>query len=139
MTQNDHKKYLKFTAFVIASFGPAFFLGSMLPTSEPARWTLDFLSWPLDGNHTYDSPSTRFLSALTGGFLMGWGATVWFLQKWVYDLAPEPVRKAVLAGLGAWFLFDSAGSTLSGNASNVLFNVVVLVLAVGPLWKPAKG
>ena len=137
MTQKNHKNYLKGTAIVVGSFGPVFFLGTMLPTSEPARWTLDFLSWPIDGIQTYEAPTTRFLSALTGGFLMGWGVMIWCLQKWVYDLAPEPVRKAVLSGIVSWFLVDSAGSIASGNASNAVFNLVVLLVAVGPLWKPA--
>lgn len=139
MTQKSHKNYLKITAVVVGSFGPVFFLGTMLPTSEPARWTLDFLSWPIDGIQTYEAPTTRFLSALTGGFLTGWGVMVWCLQKWVYDLAPEPVRKAVLTGLVSWFLVDSTGSIASGNASNAVFNVVVLLIAIGPLWKPASA
>jgi hypothetical protein len=138
MTKQFHKSYLIFTAFVIGSFGPIFFLGTMLPTSEPARWTLDLLSFPLDNVQNYDAPTTRFLSALTGGFLLGWGMTVWCLQKWVYDLAPEPVRKTVLVGLLSWFVLDSMGSAASGNASNVIFNAVVLLLGVGPLWIPAK-
>jgi len=139
MTQKSHKNYLKITAIVVGSFGPVFFLGTMLPTSEPARWTLDFLSWPIDGIQTYEAPTTRFLSALTGGFLTGWGVMVWCLQKWVYDLAPEPVRKAVLTGIVSWFLVDSTGSIASGNASNAVFNVVVLLIAIGPLWKPASA
>lgn len=139
MTQKSHKNYLKITAVVVGSFGPVFFLGTMLPTSEPARWTLDFLSWPIDGIQTYEAPTTRFLSALTGGFLTGWGVMVWCLQKWVYDLAPEPVRKAVLTGIVSWFLVDSTGSIASGNASNAVFNVVVLLIAIGPLWKPASA
>ncbi|MFN7118736.1 MAG: hypothetical protein ACK4TA_18195 [Saprospiraceae bacterium] len=138
MSTKSHKAYLKVTALVIGSFAPVFFLGTMLPTSEPARWTLDLLSWPIDGVQTYDAPTTRFLSALTGGFLLGWGVCVWCLQEWVYDLAPEGVRKSVLAGLLAWFVLDSAGSTASGNVSNVFFNIIVLLIAVGPLWRPAK-
>ncbi len=138
-TTEFHRNYLKFTAVVVGSFGPVFFLGTMLATSEAARWSLDLLSWPLDGLQTYDSPTTRFLSALTGGFLFGWGVCIWCLQKWVYPLAPEGVRKAVLSGLLAWCFFDSAGSIASGNALNVLFNLVVLLVAVGPLWKPAQN
>lgn len=138
MTQKFHKNYLKFTALVIGSFGPVFFLGSMVPTSGAASWTLDFLSWPVDHQQGIDTPSTHFLSALTGGFLTGWGVCVWCLQHWVYDHAPNPVRKAVLAGLLAWFVTDSSGSALSGNPSNVLFNVLVLLLGVGPLWVAAK-
>jgi hypothetical protein len=100
-----HKFWLKITAIVVGSFGPVFFLGTMLPTSEPARWTLDLLSWPLDGLQTYASPDTRFLSALTGGFLLGWGVLIWCLSAWVYDVAPEPVRRSVLIGLIAWLKF----------------------------------
>ncbi len=138
MTVAKHKAWLKVTAIVIGSFGPIFFLGTMLPTSEPARWTLDFLSWPLDGLQDYQAPTTRFLSALKGGFLFGWGVCVWLLQRWVYDLAPDQVRRAVLYGVCSWFVLDSAGSAASGNFPNVFFNILVLLIAVGPLWKKAK-
>lgn len=139
MTQAQHKFWLKITAIVVGSFGPVFFLGTMLATAEPARWTLDLLSWPLDGAPTYDPYGTRFLSALTGGFLLGWGVTIWCLQAWVHDAAPEGVRRSVVVGLLAWFVLDSAGSIASGTASNALFNVIILVVAIGPLWRPARG
>lgn len=138
MTNQFHKSYLTFTAIVVGSFGPVFFLGTMFASSEPARWTLDFLSWPIDGVQNYEAATTRFLSALTGGFLLGWGVCIWCLKKWVYDLAPEGVRKSVLISLISWFILDSAGSIASGNASNAFFNVIVLLIGVGPLWKPAK-
>jgi len=138
MSRSLHKLWLKVAAVVVGIGGPIFFLGSMPETMEPARLTLDLLSWPVDGATTYASPDTRFLSALTGGFLLGWGVTLWCLSAWVYDLAPEPVRKAVLTGICSWFVLDSAGSIASGNESNALFNVAVLLIAVGPLWFPAR-
>lgn len=138
MTHKFHKFWLKITAVVIGSFGPVFFLGTMASTLEPARLTLDLLSWPLDGATTYAAPDTRFLSALTGGFLFGWGVMVWCLSSWVYDKAPESVRKTVLTGLLSWFVLDSLGSIASGNTSNAIFNLFVLLLAVGPLWRPAR-
>lgn len=133
-----HKLYLRITAFLIGVFGPVFSLGAIPATIEPARFTLDLLSWPIDGLTTYQSPDTRFLSALTGGFLFGWGIMVWCLQQWVYDIAPEQVRKSVVTGVVAWFCLDSLGSFFSGNASNVVFNVIVLLTVVGPLWRPAQ-
>lgn len=138
MSRQFHKFWLKITALIVGSFGPVFFLGTMAPTREPARLTLDLLSWPIDGATTYASPDTRFLSALTGGFLLGWGVMIWCLSAWVYDVAPEAVRRSVLVGVIAWFVLDSAGSIASGNASNAMFNVAVLFLAVGPLWRPAR-
>ena len=138
MNKQMHKRWLKFTALVIGAFGPIFFLGTMPQTSEPARLTLDLLGWPIDGATTFSHPDTRFLSALTGGFLTGWGVMVWCLSAWVYDLAPRGVRRSVLAGLCGWFILDSSGSIASGNASNALINILVLALAAGPLWVPAS-
>jgi hypothetical protein len=137
-TQEFHKQYLKITAIVIGFFGPIFFLGTILLTSEPARWTLDFLSWPIDGLQTFNDPTTRFLSALNGGFLFGWGVMVWCLSSWVYDKAPNAVRKSIIVGLLSWFVLDSAGSIASGNGSNAIFNAIVLLIGAGPLWWPAK-
>ncbi|TAE11272.1 MAG: hypothetical protein EAZ95_13825 [Bacteroidetes bacterium] len=134
MSQKFHKFWLKITAFVVGSFGPVFFLGTMLATSEPARLTLDLLSLPIDGVQNYEASTTRFLSALTGGFLFGWGVMIACLSVWVYDKAPEAVRRTVLVGVLSWFFLDSAGSIASGNSSNAFFNVLVLLLAVGPLW-----
>lgn len=133
-----HKFYLKITAIVVGSFGPIFFLGTMLATAEPARWSLDLLSWPVDGLQDYTAPTTRFLSALTGGFLLGWGVMIWCLSIWVYDHASEFVRRSVLIGILSWFFLDSLGSITSGNPSNIIFNILVLLIAVGPLWTPAK-
>ncbi|MCW7474596.1 hypothetical protein CH354_06905 [Leptospira levettii] len=138
MTLEFQKFYLKVTAVVIALFAPVFFLGTMPETSELARLTLDLLSWPIDGKTTYSSPDTRFLSALTGGFLLGWGVNVWMLTHFVFDKAPNEVRISVLIGLMSWFFLDSAGSIASGNISNAIFNVLVLLVAVGPLWVSAK-
>lgn len=138
MSKRFHKFYLKVTAFVIGSFGPIFFLGTMQDTLEPARLTLDLLSWPLDGLTTYESQDTRFLSALTGGFLFGWGIMILFLSIFAYDKAPDEIRKSVLFGILAWFFLDSAGSIASGNSSNAFINVFVLFLAVGPLWLPHR-
>jgi hypothetical protein len=138
MSRRFHKFWLKVTAVIIGSFGPVFFLGTMTPTLAPARLTIDLLGWRLDHPSAYDTQDTRFLSALTGGFLLGWGVTIWCLSLWAYDAAPEGVRRSVLVGLLAWFCLDSAGSIASGAPSNAAFNVLVLLAAVGPLWRPAR-
>jgi hypothetical protein len=138
MTQKFHKFWLKITAIVVGSFGPVFFLGTMISTTEPARWTLDLLSFPIDGVQNYEATTTKFLSALTGGFLLGWGVMIWCLSTWVYDKAPEPIRKTVLVSLLFWFVLDSSGSIASGNSSNAFFNVIILLVAVGPMWRPAN-
>ena len=132
-----HQLWFKVAAVVVGSFGPRFFLGAAGVTG-PAGLTLDLLSWPIDGNMSYESPTVRFLSALTGGFLLGWGVTIWLIGKYIHPVAPEAAPKTVVYGLVSWFLLDSAGSVASGNPSNVFFNILVLLVAVGPLWKRGR-
>ncbi|MEL6666950.1 MAG: hypothetical protein AAFQ24_12510 [Pseudomonadota bacterium] len=137
-THQFHKTYLKISAIFVMLFGPIFFLGTFPETVEPIRFSMDLSMWPLDSSQSYEHPETVFLGALAGGFLFGWGVLIWRLSGEVYDAAPEAVRKAVVTGFLAWFVLDSAGSITSGNASNALFNVIILALFVGPLWRSAK-
>ena len=139
MTPQQHKSWLRVTAVIVGSFGPVFALGSVAATAEPARFTMDLLAWPPDGATTWTHPDTRFLSALAGGFLLGWGVLIWQLATHVYDTCPEGVRRAVLSSLLIWFVVDTAGSVASGNASNAFFNTLVLLVAAGPLWRPADA
>lgn len=133
-----HKTYLKISAVLVMLFGPVFFLGTMDATVEPIRFSADVLAWPIDGAQTYDHPDTRFVGALAGGFLFGWGLLIWMLSGKPYDAAPDAIRRAVVTGFLAWFVLDSAGSITSGHASNALFNILVLIAFIGPLWRPAK-
>ena len=134
-----HKHWLLVTALVIGSFGPVFTLATRAASAGPAEWTLELLNGPGGDVESFTQGTTQFLAALTGGFLLGWGVTIVGLWAWVYDLAPEGVRRAVLAGLLAWFALDSTGSILSGTPWNAAWNCAVLLLAVGPLWRPAPA
>ena len=84
------------------------------------------------------SPDTRHLSALAGDFLVGWCVMLWCLSFWVYDFAPEDQRRSALGDFLCWFIVDSAGSIASGNASNAVISIAVLLLAVGLLCRPAR-
>lgn len=132
------KIWLYVAAVVVGCFGPVFALGAAAGWTEPARLSLDILGWPIDGAQTYAEPTTRFLSALAGGFLVGWGVTIALMTHHLYDLAPEAVRRCAVGGLLSWFVVDSLGSVAAGQPANALFNVLVLLLAVGPLWRPLR-
>lgn len=137
-SQKFHKQYLLVSAIAVMLFGPVFFLGAFPGTSGIAGWIMDMGSWPPDGAQNFNASTTRFVSAIASGFLFGWGVCILGLRQWVYDLAPEGVRKSVLLGIVTWFLFDSIGSIGSGHPSNALSNVFFLLLAVGPLWWKAR-
>ena len=113
MTPQQHKSWLRVTAVIVGSFGPVFALGSVAATAEPARFTMDLLAWPPDGATTWTHPDTRLLSALAGGFLLGWGVLIWQLATHVYDTCPEGVRRAVLSSLLVWFVAQGLMLTCS--------------------------
>lgn len=139
MTQAAHKRWLLVTAVVVGAFAPVFLLATRESTAGMAEWTLELLNGPGGDSERFSDGTAQFVSALTGGFLAGWGLMIFCLRAWVYDAAPEGVRRSVLAGVAAWFLFDSTGSTMSGNAWNVASNVLVALIAIGPMWRPARG
>ena len=138
-TPSFHKSWLVVTAIVVGSFGPVFTLATKQSSSGIANWTLDLLNGPGGVPVSFAAGTTRFLTALTGGFLLGWGVMILGLRAWAYDAAPEGVRRSIVVGLCAWFVADSAGSIASGNAWNAVFNIAVLVLAVGPMWLAAEA
>lgn len=129
------KNWLWVTALVIGAAGPVFTLATIPALDGPGSFTLDILAWPLDGAQNYQDGGMRFLSALSGGFLIGWAVMIVALRAWVFDVAPEGTRRAVLAGVFAWYIVDSLGSALAGHPINAAFNLLALVAAIGPLWK----
>lgn len=132
------QRYLKFSAFLMMSFGPVFFLASMSWATFPATFAMDLLDWPLDGAQNIEDQTTRFLAGVTSGFMMGWGVLVWRLSGAAFEAAPEAVRQAVVTGALVWYVFDSAGSVLAGAGSNMVFNTVFLAVGIGPLWRAAS-
>lgn len=133
---SGHRGWLLVTGIVIGAFGPVFSLATTDALSGPAELTLEVLNGPGGRAEEFEG-TAQFLTALTGGFLFGWGVMVLALRQWAYDHAPDQVRRSVLVGVVSWFVLDSAGSVASGNPWNAFYNVLVLLLAAGPLWRPA--
>lgn len=138
MTKKIHKNWLKLSAIAISVYALLFFIGSIESLRKPIEMVLDLSEWPLDGLQTYDASTTVFLSAILGGVMAGWAILIWFLAD-IYEREPEPIRKAVVISLITWFIIDSLGCVLSGNVSNSITNIVLVVTLIGPLWKKAKA
>ena len=138
MTKKIHKLWLKVTATALFSYAFLFALGAIKKFEEPIRFVLDISNFPLDNVENYNAPTTVLLSAIIGGILAGWGIMIWLMSVWFYDKSPEQVRKTVLISTLTWFFVDSIACIVSGNVSNAITNVPLLLMLVGPLWKTAK-
>ena len=95
----------------------------MAATREPARLTLDLLSWPIDGATTFTHPDTRFLSALT----------------LAHTVADKRATMPVLANV----LLDARDGTVTVSGTNLFLAVQGSALAEvkrsGSVAVPARG
>lgn len=135
MSHALHKRWLYVSSTLTGLSAPVFFFGSMERTSELASFILSMQS----GGHDmpFGDPTTRFLSAITASYMLGWAVTIWMLID-VYDHAPEPTRRAVLVGMLSSFTLDCTGSIASGHPKNCITNLFFMLLAIGPLWRPVR-
>ncbi len=137
MTKQTHKNWLKLSAIAISIYALLFFIGSTQSLKKLIEVVLDLSEWPLDGLQNYDASTTVLLSAILGGVMFGWSILIWLLSD-IYDREPEPIRKAVVISLMTWFIIDSLGCVLSGNVSNSITNIALIITLIGPLCKKAK-
>lgn len=100
---------------------------------QPARFALDLLNWPIDGDPGAFDQTHRWFSALGGAFLTALGVLLFLLVAPAIETGDRAGRRAGLIALLTWFVIDSAGSIAAGAAPNAAFNVVVLALLAGPI------
>ena len=127
---------LIFRANILFSFlagGLLWASGAIPGLSGPTEWAFDLLSWPVDGDPGALNETAAFMSAIGGGVLFGMGVLNWTLVAPAVETGDRRILNAGLASVVGWFLVDSTGSTLSGNAANVVFNLIILALYVLPI------
>lgn len=112
--------------------------GSIPGFEAPTVWAFDLLNWPIDGDPGALNPAATFMSAIGGGVLFGMGVLNWLLVAPAIETGDRRILNAALASVFGWFLVDSTGSALSGNAPNVFFNLVILALYVLPVMAVRK-
>ncbi len=131
-----------FRAGIFANFLAAglFWASGAIPGFDaPTVWVFDLLNWPIDGNPGPLNPAAKFMSAIGGGVLFGMGVLNWLLVAPAIESGEKRILNAALASVFAWFIVDSTGSALSGNAPNVFFNLVILALYIVPVLAVRKS
>ncbi len=125
-----------FRANILLSFlagGLLWATGAIPGFARPAEWMFDLLNWPIDGDPGSLNEAAAFMSAIGGGVLFGMGVLNWRLVAPALESGDRRILSAALASVFSWFAVDSAGSVLSGNAPNVVFNLAILALYAGPI------
>jgi hypothetical protein len=79
--------------------------------------------------------------AIAGGIFAGISAMLLFIAAPAIEAGDQRILRGVQATLLTWFIVDSSASALTGNAVNIIPNVIVLLFLLSPmlLSRPAKA
>jgi hypothetical protein len=74
----------------------------------------------------------RLLGGMVGGLMAGWGAMLVMLARWLDELTPAVVARALAVGAGTWFCLDGLASVVNGAYLNLLANSAFLGILLVP-------
>lgn len=136
MRFETRKTWLEAASLFTLIFG-LLIAAAALPAAQAFLWMfIDIVFWPLDGAQTLAASESRLLSAISGGVLAGWGATLWLLVRRLFVREPALVKSIILTGAITWFVIDSTGSVAAGAPLNAVLNIASLLLFLIPLRGP---
>lgn len=81
-----------------------------------------------------DTPEAKLAMAITGGLFAGLMAMYVFITAPGVEQDSELIRKGSIYTFLVWFGVDSTASAASGNAQNVIPNIIFLVVYLTPLF-----
>lgn len=140
MTHAQVTTLLKLAAATVIGFGLMMAAAAVPSLTAPTALLLDLVFFPVDSSPTMAEPVVRFLSAICGGVLVGWGVSIWLIVTRLLPRDPALARQLILVSVCSWFLVDSCGSILSGGHWNVVGNIgFLLIFLVPALQLPGRN
>ena len=79
------------------------------------------------------TPEAKLAMAIAGGVFGGLGAMYLFISAPGVEQGNELIRRGSIYVFLTWFVIDSSASVASGNAANVIPNLVFLAFYMAPL------
>ncbi|MFT5329351.1 MAG: hypothetical protein ACI9TB_000480 [Parasphingorhabdus sp.] len=80
-----------------------------------------------------DTPEAKMAMAIAGGVFAGLMAMYVFITAPGVEQGSELIRKGSITTFLVWFSVDSAASVATGNAPNVIPNIIFLIVYLTPL------
>ncbi len=114
------------TALIFAS-------GAFAPIDGLSVWMHDMLDWPLNGSIEEYTREARWFSAIGGGVFAALCVLFLLVIVPLIERGDVEARRGVIISMFVWFVIDSAGSIAAGVPANAAFNVVFLVMVLGPI------
>lgn len=133
MTPKTSARLIRIAAWGFLAFAFIWALAPYGAVSEPARLLLDLLDWPLGDAAPALSRSEMWLSSVGAGLVVAVSIMLLGIVAPAIERSDrKTVRVTIWAFIG-WYIVDSAGSVVSGVASNAFFNTLFLIAVMVPL------
>jgi hypothetical protein len=94
---------------------------------NPVFWRTGLLPTGVD-------PFQGWIYGVLGATMAGWGVFLAFMARYPFRNRERWAWNALLMGLSLWYLTDTAISFYFGVVFNAIFNTVIFILAILPLF-----
>ncbi|MEM9695553.1 MAG: hypothetical protein AAGA56_23615 [Myxococcota bacterium] len=126
-------RWLQVTSLFTVLVGVTAAFAAHPATSEPWRFLFDVIRWPVDGSPGPFAPATRFMNAILGGVMVGWGAMMFAMVHPAPEASRQRLARDLGIGLFSWWVVDSSASVIAGLPGNALVNLGYGLHFVPPL------
>lgn len=124
---------MRIVAGLFGLFAACWALAPFPDINLPARFILDVSDWPLDNLDAPLDQYSMWLSSISAALLAAVAVMFAFIVAPAIEQGNREVTRVAVHALLTWFVIDNVGSVAAGVSSNVVFNLVYLGLALGPI------
>jgi len=133
MSPTTAARLMRFIGWISIISAALFAWGSV---SDPTGGNNLFLTHAASGSEGISGIATqeaKLTLAIAGGLFGGLMGFYIFVSAPGVEQANTMIRRGTVAAFLIWFLIDSSASFGTGNATNVLINIAILALYLGPV------
>jgi len=140
MTHQFKTTFLVYAAYSLIGFGLLSFLSLVTPVSHIMALFMDLTFWSQSTSaHGLASEAARLWIGISGGLMVGYGATLALVANGVYANNKVLGGRIIMVGIAGWFIFDGLGSIAAGAGMNAILNITFLAMFCGPILWPEKA
>jgi len=125
-------RWLWIASLVLIAFGIAMALLNRTIAFSSMNQLIDPVFWPAgipEGVPAFQG----WVYGAWGATVLGWGVTAAAMVRFAFPRREAWAWWALTAGIGAWYIIDTAISALSGVWVNVILNTVLAIMFAIPL------
>jgi len=128
------QRWLFAFSLIVIVFGLGMALLNRTPLFAIFDGQVNPVFWRADSLPAGVNPFQGWIYGVLGATMAGWGVFLAFIARYPFRNRERWAWNALLMGLSLWYLTDTAISFYFGVVFNAIFNTVIFILAILPLF-----